>query len=62
MVQRSWRPGKPLLIGLPLVSLVGGMAGLLLAEGLSSGYTAANRAQVKSVLPLALLTPHPRSL
>ncbi|MFK4103422.1 hypothetical protein ACI2L1_25765 [Streptomyces sp. NPDC019531] len=41
-------PGKPLLIGLPLVLLVGGMAGLFLAEGLSSGYTAANRAQVKS--------------
>ncbi|MCX5262319.1 hypothetical protein OOK27_50835 [Streptomyces canus] len=48
MVQSSWRPSKPLLIGLPLVLFVGGMVGLFLAQGPGGGHTAANRAQLKS--------------
>jgi hypothetical protein len=48
VVQRSWRPGKPLLIGLPLVLFVGGVVGLFLAQGPGGGHTATNRAQLKS--------------
>jgi hypothetical protein len=47
VVPSSWRPGKPLLIGLPLVLSVGGMVGLFLAQGPGGGHTAANRPQLK---------------
>ena len=41
MVPSSWRPGEPLLIGLPLVLFVGGMVGLFLAQGPGGAHTAA---------------------
>ena len=47
MAQRSWRPGKRLLIGLPPVLFVGGIVGLFVAEGPGGGHAAANRAQLK---------------